>query len=348
MPIKNILFVIGNEYHLYSALCNYYKYFTTDNYNFKLLITKRPKNHRITNKYELPFEYFVLDDYLNFEDFRSVKIYPDYEKILNGIFDKVDELYTYYDFTLLSSLIINWARRNPYTKTYLMQEGVAGYFKYKMPIKKLFKFYFVFIYVRFIMKIRMIDFVYQWGFYSKIDVLKMAYPNEVKIKTRSEIQKLDIDITPEIHQKIKAIFQFDFTFKKDQRYLLYMPIGLASGSKKAKIKEYDLIYKLIAIAKTNDLEFLIKIKSGVESHSYMERYREKVLIIDNKVPAEIIISEIYNSYVLSAFSSATLHSVNNNKYFWIYPLLNFKTNLKPFTSTIKLIQSYDELEKCIQ
>ena len=348
MDTKNILFVVGNEYHLYSALINFYKYFCSNKYNFKLIITKRPKNLRINKDYDLPFEYFVIDDYLNFEDFRSVEEYPDYEKILDNIFSRVDELYTYFDFTLLSSLIINWAKRNQGLRSYLVHEGVAGYFIYKMPLRKLIKFYMVYLYLKFYKKIRLIDFVYQWGYSSKIDVLKMVYPDEVKIKTRSVIERLDIGTTPEIHREIKKIFRFDFHFLKDQKYLLYMPIGLARGSKDAKIKEYELIYKLISIAKSKGMEFLIKIKSGVESLSYKDRYGDLVRIIDDKVPAEIIITDLHNSVIISAFSSAILHNVNNNKYFWIYPLLSFKTNLKPFTSSVKLIHSYDELERCIQ
>jgi hypothetical protein len=344
----NILFVAGNEYHLYSAIVNFYKYFDTENYHFKLLITKRPKNLRINKDYELPFEYFILDDYLTFEDFRSTEKYPDYEKILNGIFDRVDELYTYFDFTLLSSLIINWARKNTNIKTHLVHEGVAGYFTYRMPVRKLVKFYLVYLYFRFYKKIKLIDFVYQWGYSSKIDILKMIYPDQVKIKTRSEIQKLDIDLTPRIHKEIKKIYRFDFPLFKDKKYLLYMPIGLARGSTSAKIKEYDLIYKLIAIAKSKGLEFIIKIKSGVESISYKKRYENSVVIIDAKVPAEILLTEIFNSYIISAFSSAALHNVNSNRYFWIYPLFNFKTNLKPFTDSIQLINSFEELEQCIQ
>ena len=42
--MKNILFIIRNEYHLYSAICMYYKYFNSSDFNFKLIITKNPGN----------------------------------------------------------------------------------------------------------------------------------------------------------------------------------------------------------------------------------------------------------------------------------------------------------------
>ena len=96
--MKSILFIIRNEYHLYSTLCMYYKYFNTENFDFKLIIVKRFQNERIEEHYELPFEYFVFEDYLNYQDMRRVKKYPDYEKKIHDIFTHVDEFYTYFDF----------------------------------------------------------------------------------------------------------------------------------------------------------------------------------------------------------------------------------------------------------
>lgn len=345
---KNILFVIGNEYHLYSALCLFYKYYDNPEHNFKLIINKRPKNHRIASEYTLPFPYFVLADYLNFQDFRSVKQYPDYESELNAIFSQVDELYTYFDFTFLISKIVNWVKLNPNAKVILVHEGVAGYFKYDYPKLKIIKFFIPYLYIRFIKRVKNIDFVYHWGRYKKVDEIKMMFPESVIPEIKSKRIPLDLSVSPDISSKIKTIFNFDFKSNPLQKYLLYLPIGEARGSAQAKELEYQLIDKLIHLAEERNLEFILKIKSGVSSQPYTSRYGEKIKIVDAKIPVEIMISDLYNSYIITAFSSAALHYVNQNKYFWVYPLLKFETNLKPFTPHIKFIQTYNELEECIQ
>jgi hypothetical protein len=345
---KKILFIVANEYHLYSSICMFYNYFNSDEYEFKLILTKRPKNHRILANYQLPFEYYVFDDYLNLQDFRTVKKYPDYEKNLTEIYDLVDELYTYIDFTLIVTKIVNWVKLNPNSKVILVHEGVAGYFKYDFPKLKIIKFFLPYLYLMLIKRVKNIDFVYHWGRYKKVDEIKMIFPESVIPEIPTPRASLDLSINPEISKKIKQIFNFDFDSNPLQKYLLYLPIGEARGSADAKEIEYQLIEKLIHLAAERNLEFILKIKSGVSSLPYTTRYGGKIRIIDAKIPVEIMISDIYNSYIISAFSSAALHYVNQNKYFWIYPLLKFESNLKPFTPHIKLIQEYNELEKCLQ
>jgi hypothetical protein len=341
---KNILFVIGNEYHLYSAIVMYYKFFNPELFNFRMIITKRPGNNRINKEYELPFEYFLFDDYLNFSDFRSVKVYPDYEAMLANIYDQVDELYTYFDFTLLSSLIIKWVKKNPLAKAYLVQEGVAGYFTYKMPFYKMVKFYLTYLYVKYYKGLHNIDFVYQWGYYARIDCLKMFHPEEVRISTMCKPEKLDLSIDSLMNLKIKKIFKFTKSFDSARKYLLYMPIGLARGSTDAKKLELDLLERFIELAQNKNYIFVMKIKSGVDSEIYHRLFGDRVQIIIEKVPAELIISDMHNSSIVSAFSSAALHNVNNNRYFWIFPLLGFDTKLSPPTQHIKLISSVSELD----
>lgn len=326
----------------------FHNYFNSDIYNFKLIITKRPTNHRIESEYILPFDYFILDDYLNYSDFRSTNEYPNYEENLSGIFDRVDELYTYLDFTLLSSLIINWVKRNPHAVTHLVQEGVAGYNKNVMPLYKMVRFFLVYKYLKHYKGIKEIDFVYKWGYSSRIDFLRMYHPEKVKIKTRAKIEKLELHFDKDTDKLIKNIFDYRISLDKNKRYLLYLPIAQARSSAKAKQNEYALIDKLIQLSESRGFVFILKIKSGVDAQSYSKRFGENILVIDTKFPAEILISDIYNSIIISAFSSSALHNVNNNTYIWVYPILHFKTNLEPVTPDIKLIQSYPELVECIR
>jgi len=345
---KNILFVIGNEYHLYSALVMYYKFFNSELFNFKMIITKRPGNNRINEAYELPFEYYLFEDYLNFNDFRSVKAYPDYESMLANVYHKVDEVYTYFDFTLLSSLIIKWVNRNPNSKSYMIQEGVGGYYTYKMPFYKKVKFYFTYLYIKYYRSIKNIDFVYQYGCYPRIDYWKMFHPEEIKMNTKAILEKLDLCIDNETNTKIKKIFCFNKSFDSTKKYLFYMPIGQARGSAEAKSKELEYLEQLIKLALINNYTFVMKIKSGVDSEIYHKLFGTRVQIIDDKVPAEIIMSDMHNSAIVSAFSSAALHNVNNNRYYWIFPLLGFETNLKPPTKNIKLISGISELQSVFE
>jgi hypothetical protein len=345
--MKNILFVVGNEYHLYSAICMYYKYFSSEDYNFKLIITKRPKNLRIRTEYDLPFEYHVFDDYLGFHDCRSIKIFPDYENMLKSIFESVDEMYTYFDFTLLITKIIKRVKRNPKAKVYMVQEGVAGYLYRKKANLIILKFYLTYLYIKYIKGLKNMDFVYQWGRYKRIDELKMFHPEMVKPHIHAPATKLDLNVSSETNKKIKKIFNVNIEVDSSKRYLLYLTIAGARGSMDAKNLEYSLIEKLINIAKEHQLLFIIKTKSGSDSQIYKEKFGHRVQIIDAKIPAEILISDIHNSLIVSAFSSAALHDVNNNINLWIYPILKHKVNLQPITPNIKLLYSIDELIRCI-
>lgn len=348
--MKSILFIIRNEYHLYSTLCMYYKYFNTENFDFKLIIVKRFQNERIEEHYELPFEYFVFEDYLNYQDMRRVKKYPDYEKKIHDIFTHVDEFYTYFDFSFLITIIVNKLKKKSSTKFFLMQEGVGGYYDLvfnRWLIRRSLKSLVSYLYIKYYRKIKNINFVYRWGGYKKIDVLKTFYPDKIKKHIKAKPINLDINIDSDLNSKIKDIFKFYLRFSPSEKYFLYLPIGDSGDSSLAKQKEFDLIDKLLKLSIENGFKFIIKIKSGVASSSYIDRYNDKAIIISAKIPAEIIISDIYNSIIVSAFSSSAMHNVNNNKYFWVYPLLDYQTNLIPFTKDINLVKSYSELEQWI-
>jgi len=345
--MKNILFVVGNEYHLYSAICMYYKYFSSGNYCFKLIITKRPGNPRIEKSYRLPFDYYVFDDYLTFYDCRLVKNYPDYEMLLYEIFSHVNEFYIYFDFSLLSTKIINWVKNFPSSRIFMVQEGVAGYLYRRKSRIIILKFYITYLYLKYYKCVKNIDFVYQWGRYKKIQELKMFFPEKVKPHIHAPATKLDLQIDHNTNLLIKNIFNFRVNFDPNRKYILYLPIAGARGSMVAKEKEFSIIKKILHLSSKYNTDVIIKTKSGTDSSKYRLLFNTKCKIIDEKVPAELLISDLYNSLIISAFSSASLHDVNNNKHFWIYPILGLKTKLNPVSKNIILIHNYSTLEECL-
>lgn len=345
--MKNILFVVNNEYHLYSSIVMFYKYFNQEAFNFTLLISKRPTNNRIRENYTLPFKYYYLENCFSYRDLWKTKVFPDYEEKLNEIVEKVDELYIYVDFSFLNSLIVNWTKSNPNAKIILVQEGIGGYYKpRKVLMTKKLKFYFVYSFLRYIKNYKKIDFVYQYGRYKKIDEMLMMYPEAVKQKTKANIVKLNLDTTIEINNRVKQIFNLTFSADPSIKYLLYLVLGESNILSNAKEKELDLIDVLYHYSKKHGYKMILKVKSGVDSLIYEKRFGDEISIIKEKIPAEIIISDMYNSAIVSALSSAALHNVNGNKYFWTFPLLGFKSDIQPPTNSIKLLNSEIDL-KCI-
>lgn len=78
---------------------------------------------------------------------------------------------------------------------------------------------------------------------------------------------------------------------------------------------------------------------------------DRIILIEKVFPAELLISELKNSLILSAFSTSFFYRNSTCNYFWLYPLNAEESNqsgkvdiAKP-KEHIRLIQSFDEFDQ---
>lgn len=350
--MKTILFIVSTEYHLFSALSVFYKTFNNSNYRVKLIAIYPPNNApaRLKREYDLPFDFYAMDDHLSyFPGFFQQKEFPDYRAILEDC-GWIDEVYTYFDSTFLITLIVNHVKNRFNSKVFLMHEGTYGYVDVDRSYlaRCYFKSLLVYSFLKYCKHYNDIDFVYTLGRYKKIDEFKTLFPDKIiKKLILHNTTLLDISIDTTTVNLIKKIFHFEVEFDKSRQYILCLPFPDSVRPFWVANEELPIIKTIADYIIDKPYQLLVKPKSTTDASKFRALLGDKALVIDDVVPAEVLVHSMYNSIIISPYSATALCSANNNIHFWTFPLVKVYPKFSTSFENTCIIRSIDELLKRI-
>lgn len=341
----NRVYLISNEFQLLFTLFEYYKYRLSPKGTFKVIISYQRKSRRLTiDKYNLPFEYIVIQNIFN--DLPASDEVP-YEKLIKEFINDTDFLFLYHDALLFNTYIIRLFKKLYGCKVILLQEGIAGYYRSRFDLSFFLRNFLKFIYFRILKKYD-VKIVKSWGLNNDIDEVLMINPENVRERIRSKISKIDIDFNENtINLAINDFnFNIDERLKSKEKVFLYLAMGYTRKFWHYKEKELAFLREMIDFARNKGYSIVIKAKGNEDLGVYREIIDNDCTFITEAIPAELLTYAISNSVICSFISSANLYQKNNNKYAWIYPVVGFKGVHNDYgAANIELIREIDDFKK---
>lgn len=177
---------------------------------------------------------------------------------------------------------------------------------------------------------------YRYGSFKHLDEVWLQYPelfDAKKNKTKGKIVKLP-ELKIENIIKLSKSFKFDCKLNEKEGIILYF--NQPFFSKPLIDKEFEILEQISISFPHKKIN--IKLHPGTNPSVKDKMLGKSYLnVIEDKMPAEFYLKEVYNSILLTGWSAALMHDINknNNNYFYLYPLYK-KTNDKVL-SQISLI-----------
>ncbi|GAA4080500.1 hypothetical protein GCM10022389_28270 [Flavobacterium cheonanense] len=316
---EKIVYLIHTEYHLLLSINDILqKYSDTSKFEVQVLLKQSSKSTRLKQDLDLnflPFTYKII----NFNiDLNSKLTFSEKEVLEELLENKLSVFIFFQEQDPISIILINKYVENK-TKIYLYQDGLKPYvingmkfslgmvlynIKQNQWIKKngySVKNYFSFLICK------------RYGYLRGIDKLFLSFPNAYTNWNNLPIEPISTKFTDSFKTIIKQVFHWDSSLlceKEGVIFFMNQPMNDDGSFEVSVLKKLKLKYpKNLIYIKNHPLTSKVK----------LEKYKEldNIIIINSKIPAELFISELKNSIILSICSTATFINNEDCKFYWI-------------------------------
>jgi hypothetical protein len=346
--MKNILFYIHNEYHVFiiTSLVKEY-YFDLSKYKVTVLHQIDPASNRFKfdlNWNELGVELLTIN--ASKLEINRNEVIPKIDKIL----DK-----TYYKYiSFLEHAPLNWylaermKKRGAIisvapegTKPYITISKAALYSR----LKATYENYYYLAKIGF--SIKSINLVSNKnGTLKHTDEVLINHPAFYRNRTNKKVIPIEIHNDKSHLELASRVFNFNITdhFKETEGILLYLNHWVIEH------KIYDVEIEMLKSLKEIYSDREIYIKLHPNTHDFqLERLKkiQGITLFYSTIPAEIFISNIRNSIIFSFWSASLLIDNPSCKFYWMYPMLekeNVKMKWFSVVNPTKHIKSADNIE----
>jgi len=344
--MKNVLFYIATEFHYMVSLSIIEKYYQGPEYKVFFLVGRNPlvsvnrldhvgfdKNHIILNAgYEIT----------------SGKYYPDLAASLKEI--KNQPFFHFVSFVYSDPLFVylSYFFRQHKTPCFLAPDGMIAYVKFnKLNLRS--RLYNTFYSYRFFARYRL--FFPRWWFTSweygrngYWDYIYAFSPSLPYLKCEKKIIEIEYTLSDEKTNLLADMYHTDLKAYEGMENAVLILNERHSGEAYEKelialiadkLPGYTILFKKHPNTLAKNLEYLRDVKN--------------VTVIDQIFPAELLISKLRHSLVISSYSTGSLYHNPGCRYYWTYPLVErYGVLRKPVTRFnparhIKVISSMEEL-----
>jgi hypothetical protein len=336
---KKIIFLINTEYHLLLAKYIFNIHFPS--YQPLFLIIKNKNRFKSPIIFDTTIK--LIESPLFFKKgFNKIIFFKSFNEVLLNNYDIV---LSFQDAEFVNNILISEIKQRYNSKIILCQDGLASYvndYSYFKLLKKTIKIF----YIKYFLNFKEISFVLKWGKNKNVDEYLLTNPNDLYFKTKKEINTLEFEQNDLFIKQIEKLFNFDIkklNIVKTDRYIFFLSQGFLD--KESRNLEFNLIKKLKQISIQNNLKLIIKLHPSDSRNDIINLIDdEKIELIKENIPAELILTLFNNSYIISGYSTSLLTKTKTNKYYWVYPILYKKFKSKFKVEHINIIDNFDQLQ----
>lgn len=317
---EQLCFFVHTEYHLLLSLHAIMQNYSNENeYEVTIVLKRTSKSNRLKQDLDLsflPYHFILLDFDLNLKK----KLSKDEKESLDSLLEKKFDIFVFFqEQDPISIIIINQYKKNN-TKIYLFQDGLKPYIAHSMSfspslllnnikqnqwIKKNgypITDYFSFVNCK------------MYGFLKGIDKLFLTFPEAYINWNKLPIEKIEPTFSDEFVLVLKKLFLWEEQLLvKRERVIFFMNQPLHDDGS----FEVQLLQNLQK--KHPDATIYIKnhpLTTKVKIDAYKQI--ENVSIINSKIPAEVFISQLKNSIILSVCSTSMFIDNPKCKFYYTF------------------------------
>jgi hypothetical protein len=317
---EQLCFFVHTEYHLLLSLHAIMQNYSNENeYEVTIVLKRTSKSNRLKQDLDLsflPYHFILLDFDLNLKK----KLSKDEKESLDSLLEKKFDVFVFFqEQDPISIIIINQYKKNN-TKIYLFQDGLKPYIAHSMSfspslllnnikqnqwIKKNgypITDYFSFVNCK------------MYGFLKGIDKLFLTFPEAYINWNKLPIEKIEPTFSDEFVLVLKKLFLWEEQLLvKRERVIFFMNQPLHDDGS----FEVQLLQNLQK--KHPDATIYIKnhpLTTKVKIDAYKQI--ENVSIINSKIPAEVFISQLKNSIILSVCSTSMFIDNPKCKFYYTF------------------------------
>ncbi len=317
---QHICFFVHTEYHLLLSINEIMQnYADSSQYEITLVLKRTVKGTRLKQDLDLaflPYNFSILEFDLNL----NAKLSQSEKQSLDELLAQRFDIFIFFqEQDPISIILINQFKKNR-TKIYLFQDGLKPYIAHTMPfspalwmnnvkqnswIKK--NGYPISDYASFL-NCKM------YGFLKGIDKLFLTFPEAYINWKKLPIEKINPVFTDEFVEVLKKVFVWDDDLLQARdRVIFFMNQPMHDDGS----FEVNMLQKL----QIKYPEATIYIKNHpLTPQSKIDAYKsiENVTIISSKIPAELFISQLTNSIILSVYSTSMFIDNPRSKFYYTF------------------------------
>lgn len=285
-----------------------------------------------------------IENYLTLTDKKKVSSLPNYIKIFEKSFDKIDQLFIFTDFDFLNNLLMNWTKKCFDSKIILVQEGMGGYYEQSIFVKSFVRHYASFLLFKFLRGQPLKYFSIAWGRNILVDEVLADFPSKILLKKNARATSYFVSAT--ITESLNTLFNFDPSYYRAGKFIIYLPLSSTRFLKNFSQVELSYIKKINQYCRLQKLKLIIKPKSGQNYEQFINLEKDGIILLKDKIPTELLLLNIEDSMVISAFSSSGLTRIKNHVILWIAPVLGInEIKITPPSDHIKLVYTESDIFK---
>lgn len=318
---KRILFSVSTEYQLLIALIIIDKKYRNDDLYEVLMIQLSPRGnermgdlHINTDIFGFAYREFEYDYYGKFKDGAIPKIK---EFIGNS---PVEEFLFFNEQEFINIYIADILKRKG-AKITLAPDGAKAYVEmthsaWKFRIKLSFLFHKYFIKSR-IPYLTFSTFDLRYGALSTIDTLLLQYPKGFKNIFNRKIETFDYNFSDKGKQWLAEIFNTEQVLKDIplDNIVFFINQGTLYKTEEFNAWELEVLEKILK----NTQGLVVYKPHPFTKKEHLEKVKgmDRVIFVESKIPAELIILNLCNSKVVSFWSTSCLVPNPSCSFYWL-------------------------------
>jgi hypothetical protein len=342
------VFLVCTEYHLLLTL-NFINEIKGDDNIYTIVLRGKSKSSRISDSLNLQHFHFKWIKWIH--DFTPLsKLTPDLKTDLNKIIQLQPDVFCFFqEQDMLTAFLLNKFNAK---ENFLFQDGMKAYNKLnRMPISLLMNEIRIlkWLYINF--KIRDDIFrvfsAHKYGFRNNITGIFLTFPDAYNNWNNQKIYKSPISNSKSFHNDIKKFFNWNENLIQEHDGVIFyvnQPFSYNSNI------ELDVIKAILERFPSKRM-YIKAHPNSTSSQLHEYNQLENVLIINEKIPAELYILNLSNSIILSISSTSLFMNNPSNTFYYLRPIFEQDiTRLKKYKTTspsthIKMIDNINYIEE---
>jgi hypothetical protein len=310
--------VVHTEYHILISIHEILDKYSTDDYEIKMIIKRSKRSNRLEETLDLtslPIQFEFWEYGLSFDKMLDAK----QRELLDSILmEDVSEFIFFQEQDPFVVIMVNHFSKKG-TRIYLYQDGLKPYVSIRYFSLSLMKHHI--IQNRWIKKNGylgedVLSFLIckKYGFLKNIEKLFLTFPGEYKNWKNKPIEKISLQITPAFKNVLKRVYKWNENMLTERtNVLFYMNQPMHDDG----VFETEMLGAIVNKFPNNKLYIKLH-PSTNEINLKLYKSLKNVELIESPIPAELFISELSNSLILSIASTSMFIDNSACKFYWIY------------------------------
>lgn len=312
----SVCFLVHTEYHILIAMNQISAKYSGGDFRCKMLIKQSKRSSKLSetldlSSFPIAYEFWESPSYQQKMDkFQAARIE-------NLVKENFDEFIFFQEQDPLAVILTN-KFSSMGCKIHLYQDGLKPYVSIRLHSPSLMlnhlkqwwwikkngykgEPFFSFLFCK------------NYAFLSKINKVFLTFPQRYKNWNGKTLEKINLEMSLNLELILKKLFRWDESYLTDRNdVIFYMNQPMHDDG----LFERDLIN--IIVKSFEDKKFYIKLHP-LTNKDKLKIYRSipNIFIIESSIPAELFISQLKNSMVVSVCSTSMFINNTSCKFFWL-------------------------------